>query len=314
MQMMLGAVRKPVAHVFLPSPSEPLINPRASLREFAAVHLGKCASPAQPSAFASSSSARSFIAWSAKELVKIQKPGEPGDGVRVEKPLLDAFYPFNATLSIALAGLNGAMQELTRSGKINDFANYIAGDVDEDDDDRPPPGKPFEWDRVGHDTAVGFTRDVVGQTLTRCIEIAGKPRLTASQYAELLKHPHKAARVALDAERASGARGLVSSYRAGALVATSPTFFIVRGMTCYLADVFVDSIAWYRGQMSSKTFMTNATLKSAKHAIFNAFCLAIGFVVPFVSPNFYLFVALEQLGAQYATDALICQLGTIEPS
>jgi hypothetical protein len=35
---------------------------------------------------------------------------EPGDGVRVEKPLLDAFYPFNATLSIALAGLNGAMQ------------------------------------------------------------------------------------------------------------------------------------------------------------------------------------------------------------
>jgi hypothetical protein len=42
--MMLGAVRKPVAHVFLPSPSEPLINPRASLREFAAVHLGKCAS------------------------------------------------------------------------------------------------------------------------------------------------------------------------------------------------------------------------------------------------------------------------------
>ena len=113
---MLGAVRKPVAHVFLPSPSEPLINPRASLREFAAVHLGKCASPAQPSAFASSSSARSFIAWSAKELVKIQKPGEPGDGVRVEKPLLDAFYPFNATLSIALAGLNGAVQELTRSG------------------------------------------------------------------------------------------------------------------------------------------------------------------------------------------------------
>ena len=66
--------------------------------------------------------------------------------------------------------------------------------------------------------------------------------------------------------------------------------------------------------MSSKTFITNATLKSAKHAIFNAFCLAIGFVVPFVSPNFYLFVALEQLGAQYATDALICQLGTIEPS
>ena len=70
--MTLGAVRKPVAHVFLPSPSEPLINPRASLREFAAVHLSKCASTDQPSAFASSSSARSFIAWSAKELVKIQ--------------------------------------------------------------------------------------------------------------------------------------------------------------------------------------------------------------------------------------------------
>jgi len=303
---------------FLPSPSEPLLPPRSSLAHFAAHHAQNTLSDTTAAA-ATASSSLGLVAWSVAEaavchLPRIEKPGEKGgDGVRVEKTLFDAFGPLNATVSLALAFLNGAVLELNRSGKINDFANYIAGDLDEDESSQLEPSLPWEWDRVGHDTCVGLTKDVVGQTLARSLEKSAKPRLSHAAYVELLKHPHKAARKVFDSTRPCGSR-VSASYKAGAVVALSPTFFGVRALTMWLADVFVDGVALYRQQMSRETFGQNAALKLAKHSINGLFCIALGAAVPFLSPNFYVFVAIEQLVGALATDAIIARLGTIEPS
>ena len=61
---------------------------------------------------------------------------------------------------------------------------------------------------MGHDTTANFTKDVLGQTLTRFVEITAKPRLTRPMYCELLKHPHKAA---LKAFRTAPASRLAAS-------------------------------------------------------------------------------------------------------
>jgi len=241
-------------------------------------------------------------------------PGEKGgDSIFVEKSLFDAFAPLNATLSAGLAFLAASTQELTRCGKINELANYVAGDLDEEDASRQEPSLPWEWDRVGHDTFVGLTKDVVGQTLARFIERTAKPRLDHSSYIELLKHPHRAARKAYDAALPSSS-SISASYKAGKLVACSPTFFGVRALTTWLADVFVDGVAWYRGQLNRKQFGTNAALKLAKHAFNGALCIILGGLVPFFSTNFYVFVAVEQLLAAFATDSVLATIGTIEPS
>ena len=195
-----------------------------------------------------------------------ERPGEKGgDGVYVEKPLFDSFTPMNTTISVGLAFVNGAVQELTRTGLINDFANYIAGDLDEDEAAQLPPSLPWEWDRVGHDTSVGLGKDVVGQTLTRAIERSAKPRLTPAAYAELLKHPHKAARKVYDTAKGSSS-ALKASSEAAWAVSSSLTFFGVRALTMWAADVFVDAVAVYRQQMSFATFKTNTRLKAVKCA------------------------------------------------
>ena len=335
--------------LFLPSPSEPLLPARSSLALFAD-DLGRSTAASVPACTSTIDWGRVF--WSSAEAIcllpRIEKPGEKsGEGVIVEKPLLDSFMPYNATLSIALAFLPATMLELTRSRKIDEFAAYLAGDVDDnDDEDKLPPSLPWEWDRVGHDTCVGFAKDVVGQTLTRSIEHAAKPRLAHVAYAELLKHPHKAARKVYDKARPR-CSSVSACAKAGKVVLTSPTFFAVRALTMWLADILVDSVACFRGQMTPKQLSTNTALKLAKyeaapplcaprplaclrgaphhtcshprcatsrHSLNGLFCIALGGIVPFVSPNFYIFLLSEQLVATLATDALIGKLGTIEPS
>ena len=103
-----------------------------------------------------------------------------------------------------LAFVTAAATELTRTGLINDLVTYLAGE--EDQTDNLPPcvrhtdphaqstlraltvrhhtssgvrrSLPWDWAQVGHDTVANLTKDTLGQTLTRSIEISAKPMLT----------------------------------------------------------------------------------------------------------------------------------------
>ena len=82
------------------SPSLPLLDPRASLSHFAADYAASSAT-----CIAAESPSFAHVFWSAAEAVlglpRIELPGEKGgEGIYVERTLLDAFLPFNATLSL----------------------------------------------------------------------------------------------------------------------------------------------------------------------------------------------------------------------
>lgn len=183
-----------VLHLSLPSPAQPLLPPRSSLAHFAADYAARTADAAAREPLAAID--WRHVAWSVAESIahpRVEKPGEPGGhGIFVERTLLDAFLPFNATLSVVLAGVTACAGELTRTGKLNDLVTYLAGEPADDEDDLPP-SLPWEWDRVGHDVVANFTKDTGAQTLTRYLEIRSKPRVAGAAYCELLKHAHKAA-------------------------------------------------------------------------------------------------------------------------
>ena len=179
-----------------------------------------------------------------------------------------------------LAFVAASATELTRTGKMNELVSALAGD--EDDEAEPPP-LPWEWGRVGHDTVANFTRDAGSQTLTRCVERLAKPKVGAPSYCELLKHAHrlackeyhdaKGACTAVSAS-AKAARAVALSPRARlprlppppsplpirtrprtrahsrpAAPLAPPVFYAVRSLTCWVADVFVDSVAYLRGHL-----------------------------------------------------------------
>ena len=79
------------------SPKLPLLEP--SMANFAAEHI-----LANTETAVSQRPSLGYIVWSVAEaalgLPRIEMPGEKGgDGIYVERTLLDAFLPFNATLS-----------------------------------------------------------------------------------------------------------------------------------------------------------------------------------------------------------------------
>ena len=107
---------------------------------------------------------------------------------------------------------------------------------------------------MGHDTATNFAKDAGSQTLTRYLEIRTKRSVgDGASYCELLKHAHKHACKRYHDTRALSATGsgggrLSSSYAAAKAVACSPTFYCVRALTCWLADIAVDGVACARTQ------------------------------------------------------------------
>ena len=311
--MLRAADLSPSGAFPLRSPSKPLLLP--SLSHFAA-ELGDStlavAAPSPEPSFAR-------VLWSAAEAVlalpRIEKPGEKGgDGIYVERTLLDAFLPFNATLSVALAFVTSSATELTRTNKINDLVVYLAGEEPDDGSgEASPPSLPWEWDRVGHDTVANFTKDAGSQTLTRYIERNALGSIgSGASYCELLKHAHKAACKEYQVCRADGA--VSASLKAAKIVATSPTFYCVRGLTVWLADISVDAVAWWRGQLDTATLKSNAYLKAAKYSLSAVLCLALGVFVPFLYPHPYVFIGVEQLAANIIADTFVAKLGTIEPS
>ncbi len=183
--------------VWLPSVSEPILPPRASLSNFAADLAIRDAPLAvvTPAALTDWSQVLWSVAEKALGLPRVERPGEKGGhGIYVERTLTDAFLPVNAALSTTLAFVSASAIELTRSGKINDLAAWLAGEeAGGEDEDGEPLSTPWEWDRVGHDTVANFTKDAGSQTLTRLIERAAKPRVRGATYCELLKHAHKGA-------------------------------------------------------------------------------------------------------------------------
>jgi hypothetical protein len=290
-------------NTFLPSPSLPLLPPRSSLAAFAADYAAR-----SPDLSSSKPTDWARVVWSVAEDVchmpRIEKPTDKikGDGIHMEKTLFDALLPFNATISTLLAFLTAAAAELQRSGKINDLVAAA-----EEEEENREASLPWEWDRVGHDTTVNMTKDVLGQTLTRFVEITAKPRLSRLAYCELLKHPHKAA---MKAYRTSASRVDVSK-----VVLHSTTFYALRSTTMWIADVFVDAVAWSRGQMSSSCLGSNIALKAAKYLLSGGLCFLLGVALPpFIYPHPYMFLAVEQLVANLTADALVNTLGTIEPS
>jgi len=296
---------------FLPSPALPLLPPRSSLAAFAAEYAANTASSIVP---ASKSIDWGRVLWSVAEdvcyLPRIEKPSDKikGDGIYVEKTLFDAFLPFNAILSSFLAFVTAAATELTRTGLINDLVTYLAGE--EDQTDNLPPSLPWDWAQVGHDTVANLTKDTLGQTLTRSIEISAKPMLTRQGYCELLKHPHKAA---FKAYKGPASR-LSAKVAASKVVVLSPTFYVVRSLTAWIADVFVDGVAWSRGQLSTPKLKSNIALKCAKYALFGAFSFVLGTFVPVAYPHPYVFLAAEQLVGNLTAETLVGKLGVIEPS
>lgn len=73
---------------------------------------------------------------------------------------------------------------------MNDLVSYLA--PDEPDEPKPPPSLPWEWDRVGHDTAANLAKDCGSQTLARYVERRTKSLIgPGPSYCELLKHAHK---------------------------------------------------------------------------------------------------------------------------
>jgi len=257
--------------------------------------------------------------WSVVEkacvLPRIERPGEKGgDGIFVERTLLDAFLPFNVTLSGAIAFVTAAANEFTRTGKANDLVTYLAGEED-DEASQLPPSLAWEWDRVGHDTATGFAKDCGSQTLTRAIERYARPRLGGQPYCELLKHAHKAACKEYHQRRAgAGSRALAASASAARVVAHSAIFYTVRALTGWVADVLVDAVATLRGQLSPPQLRKNAALKFAKYSLGAALSLALGTLVPFLYAHPYVFLGVEQLVANTTADAIVATLGDIEPS
>lgn len=286
----------------LASPSLALLPPRSSLAAFAADYALRTVEPSPP-ATAIWQRALWSVAERALSLPRIEKPGELGGlGIYVERTLLDAFLPFNVTLSAVLAGVTACAGELTRTGKLNDLVTYLAG---EDEHDAPPPSLPWEWDRVGHDMAVNFAKDVGAQTLTRYLEIRSKPWLAGSAYCELLKHAHKAACKEFHDARGAGGRYVVASKLASGLVLRSPLFYAVRALTSWVADVAVDTVAYIRGQLSGGALGSNVALKAAKYGLGGALCFALGSCVPFLCPHPYVFIGVEQLVGNVTADALV---------
>ena len=216
--------------------------------------------------------------------------------------------------SQALAFVTASANELTRSNKINDLVTYLAG---EDEEAEPmPPSLPWEWDRVGHDTCTNLAKDCGSQTLARYLERRAKSKLGASgSYCELLKHAHKAAcKEYHDCRKLAGAsgRGMAASARAARMVLRSPTYYLVRSLTGWLADVAVDCVAWWRGQLSTAHLRSNTCLKATKYALGGALCLAMGALVPFLYPHPYIFIGVEQLevvhDASYSGEAQLLGL------
>ena len=246
-----------------------------------------------------------------------------------------------------IAFLNASATELVRTNKIQDLVTYLAGPAPEAEPDAEPEIEPevlpWEWDRVAHDTSANFARDVGSQTLARLFERRFKAEIgSGAAYCELLKHAHKAAcalrrdpnepargpmrarseplGVAMVAlarrciEYFEYPRGWSASMQAAKVIIRSPIFYAVRGLTMWLADVAVDAVAWYRGQLRTAQLQSNAALKLAKFSLSGVLCLSMGSLVPFVYPHYLVFMAVEQLGANMLADFLVAKLGTIEPA
>ena len=92
------------------SPSLPLLKP--SLSHFAAQYAEYAVDCAE---FPASRPSVARVLWSAAEaalvLPRIEAPGEKGgDGIYVEKSLLDSFLPFNATFSLVRASARARLR------------------------------------------------------------------------------------------------------------------------------------------------------------------------------------------------------------
>ena len=82
----------------LPSVRQPLLDPHASLSNYAyhyALANAELAAETEPILWQ-----RALYSVAEPLRQKIEKPGDKGDGIFVERTLLDAFLPLNATISV----------------------------------------------------------------------------------------------------------------------------------------------------------------------------------------------------------------------
>jgi len=287
-----------MANMTIPRPS--LVPPRPTMLETA---LRLHAESTQPR-----------IIWSPAELAYpdliTQAANATGPGVFAERILLDAYKPLNAVLSLAIAGLTALANEAVRTDKIDSLLRYIDGENDDQDDGS---AEPMDWSLVGINTTTAFARETFGLTMLRGIEKTAKAKFTDNGYRDVIKNTPKLSRHVYQQQCKECGSKWVAAAGASKVVLRSTTFYGLRSLTCWLGDVIVDGIQWYRGKLSSRNFKSNTVLKAYKYSLSGVFQLALGVAVPFFYTHPWMFM-LSDLAGGLVADTLAGFVGTIDPA
>jgi len=102
-----------------------------------------------------------------------------------------------------------------------------------------------------------------------------------------------------------------ASAAASAIVLRSATFYCLRAVTSWVADVFVDAIQLCRGKLTERNFKSNAFLKAYKYSLSGVFCFSLGTMVPFLYTHPWMFL-FSDLVAGFVADTFVGYVGVID--
>jgi len=291
-----------VSDVKLRSPKLPLLDTRQSLQAFVA-HIS------ESSASRSSASCCRDAACFGTAPVQFMLPSVvermTGDMIYLEKHLFDSFSFQNVLVSTVVAGLSSTLQEVQRAGVIE----YWLDETDEIAEAKP------DWVKVAQDGALGFTREVGGNTTQRAFEKLLKARVSPHRFREVIKHVGKQAQFVYQQQC-----GTMSGFKARAAAARSVLMswapYSNRYCAICLFDVQLDVLRMtfphqWRLRLSPLSFRRNAWLKFVKYFLCGVLSLSFGCLMPFLVVRPLAFLGVDLL-ANTVADMLVASLGTIE--
>ena len=119
--MVLAAAAFPLPR----SVSKPLLDPRDSLSLFAADYAARTSVASVTIDPISWRTALKSVAEAVRSLPKIEKPGDKGDGLYVERTLMDAFLPLNATISVVRGPPTIEAHDTPKENDMDDIAVWL---------------------------------------------------------------------------------------------------------------------------------------------------------------------------------------------